>query len=191
MEIYLLRHGQTLKPRTYTGSTDVELSLEGSQQVSDLSPLFEQLEFEYCFSSPLVRCRQTVSLLAIDSPCSFDESLREIDFGVWEGLSFDEVQASYPDQLDKWVSEGEDFIFPGGEKIRTFNARITRWFDNLLTKKFNRVLIVAHGGVIRIGICHLIGIDLKTFVINPKEAGVSKISIVDGFGHLEFYNCSG
>lgn len=192
MEIYLLRHGHTPQPGTYTGSTDVELSIEGTQQVSRLSPLFDLLDFDYCFCSPLVRCKQTVSLLAIDAELFFDECLREIDFGVWEGLSFAEVQANYPEQLDKWECEGEDFTFPGGETIRTFNARITGWFDKLLTKEFNRVLIVAHGGVIRVGISHLLGIDhLRAFAFNPKEAGVSKISIIDGYGNLEFFNCSG
>ncbi|MEJ2136744.1 MAG: histidine phosphatase family protein [Desulfofustis sp.] len=192
MEIYLLRHGHTPQPGTYTGSTDVELSIEGTRHVSNLSPLFDQLDFDCCFCSPLSRCRQTVSLLAIDAELIFDDCLREIDFGDWEGLSFADVQANYPEQLDKWAREGEDFTFPGGETIRTFNARISGWFDKLLTNKFNRVLIVAHGGVIRAGISHLLGIDQpRAFVFNPKEAGVSKIRVIDGYGNLEFFNCSG
>jgi broad specificity phosphatase PhoE len=106
VEIYLLRHGHTPQPGTYTGSTDVELSIEGTRHVSNLSPLFDQLDFDCCFCSPLSRCRQTVSLLAIDAELIFDDCLREIDFGDWEGLSFADVQANYPEQLDKWAREG-------------------------------------------------------------------------------------
>ncbi|RZW25037.1 MAG: hypothetical protein EX260_03490, partial [Desulfobulbaceae bacterium] len=69
-------------------------------------------------------------------------------------------------------------------------SRVTGWLDNLLTKEFNRVLIVAHGGVIRIAICHLLGIDTaRAFAFNPMEGRVAMVHVVDGFGQLEMLNC--
>ena len=192
MEIYLVRHGETISSGTYTGSTDVELSPAGRQQARSLGLFLDQLHFDHCFCSPLVRCRDTFTLLDVDSDCSFTESLKEIDFGDWEGLSFDDIQTHYPDQLAEWSRESNDFRFPGGEKIRTFNTRISEWFDKLLTKDFNRVLIVAHGGVLRAGVCHLLGIDSRhAFAFSPKEGAVSKISATDGFAHLDFFNRRG
>lgn len=192
MEIYLVRHGESISAGTYTGSIDVELSAGGRQQVRSLSIVFNQLVFDHCFCSPLGRCRETFALLDVDSECSLVESLKEIDFGDWEGLSFDEIQSRYPDQLAKWTCEDNDFRFPGGERIRAFNTRVSEWFDKLLTKDFNRVLIVAHGGVLRAGICHLLGIDSsRAFAFSPKEGAVSKISVTNGFAHLEFFNCRG
>lgn len=192
MDIYLLRHGQTLQPGTYTGSTDVELSAEGRRQIRVLSPFLQSRDFDHCFSSPLVRCRETVSLLELNRTCSIEESLREIDFGAWEGLNFNEIQNAYPEQLSRWVSEGDNFTFPGGGHIGTFHVQITDWFDKLLTKGLNRVLIVAHGGVLRAGICHLIGIELsRAFTLNPREGRVSMVTMHDGGGHLELFNCSG
>jgi broad specificity phosphatase PhoE len=190
VEIYLLRHGQTLQTGTYTGSTNVELSAEGRRQIAVLSPFLQSLKFDNCFCSPLIRCVQTLTLLNVDSAAIFDECLQEIDFGGWEGLSFEQVQKKFSDQLADWVREGEDFSFPGGEMIRTFNSRITRWLDNLLTNEFNRVLIVTHGGVIRIAICHLLGIETaRAFTFNPMEGKVSMVHVVDGFGQLEMLNC--
>ena len=192
MEIYLLRHGKTVQPGTYTGSTNVELSTEGRQQITSLSPFLQSIKFDSCFCSPLTRCVQTLHLLEVDTDPIYDDGLKEIDFGSWEGLSFEQVQKEFPDLLAGWGREGEDFCFPGGEMIRAFNSRITRWLDNLLTKDVNRVLIVAHGGVIRIAICHLLGLDTSNaFAVNPREGKVSMINVIDGFGQLEMLNCMG
>lgn len=192
MEIYLLRHGTTIQSGTYTGSSDVELSAGGRHQILSISRFFNSIGFDACFCSPLKRCRQSFTLLDINTECVLAESLREIDFGLWEGLSFKEIRDSYPDQLDSWTREGDDFRFPGGERIRTFNLRIIDWFDKLLTKDLNRVLIVAHGGVVRTGICHLVGIDSgSAFVFNPKEGRVAKVNVDDGLGQLEYFNCTG
>ncbi|MGI9536553.1 MAG: alpha-ribazole phosphatase [Desulfocapsaceae bacterium] len=190
VEIYLVRHGETVSTGTYTGSTDVELSADGRQQARSLHSFLYKVHFDHCFCSPLVRCRETFTLFDVDIECSFAESLKEIDFGDWEGLRFDEIKARYPDQLSEWMRQGEDFEFPEGEKIVTFNTRVSEWFDKLLTNDFNRVLIVAHGGVLRAGICHLLGIQsTRAFAFSPKEGAVSKVIVSDGFGHLEFYNC--
>ncbi len=192
MDIYLLRHGHTLQAGTYTGSTDVELSAEGRQQIATLSPYFQAIKFDHCFCSPLIRCRQTLTLLGVDIECSFDDNLKEIDFGAWEGLSFVQVQKKFPNQLNDWGREGEDFSFPGGERIRAFNSRVVNWVDNVLTNNFNRVLIVAHGGVIRIAICHLLGIETaRAFAFNPKEGRISMVHLVNGFGRLDMLNCKG
>lgn len=192
MEIYLLRHGKTLQSGTYTGRTDVALSDEGRQQITTLSPFLQSIKFDTCFCSPLIRCVQTWNLLDVDSDPLFDESLKEIDFGFWEGLSFEQIQRDFSNELAAWGREGEDFCFPGGEMIRAFNSRVTRWLDNLLTKDFNRVLIVAHGGVIRIAICHLLVFETaRAFAFNPREGRLSMVNVVDGFGQLEMLNCKG
>ena len=192
MHIYLLRHGQTPQAGTYTGSTDVELSTAGREQITSLASVLQAIDFDHCFCSPLVRCRQTLSLLDLSSETSFTESLREIDFGSWEGLSFEQIEKAYPDQLRDWVSKAEAFRFPGGEKIDDFNSRIISWFNNLLTKQFNRVLIVAHGGVIRVALCHLLGIEItRAFAFNPKQGRVALVHVEAGSGRLDLFNCRG
>lgn len=192
MEIYLLRHGETMQSGTYTGSTNVELSVEGRQQIVSLSPFLQSIRFDTCFCSPLIRCVHTVTLLGLECDPVFDDHVKEIDFGSWEGLSFEQVQKDFSDQLTDWEREGENFSFPGGEMIRAFNSRITCWLDNLLTKDFNRVLIVTHGGVIRIALCYLLGLEAdRAFAFNPREGRVSIVNVVDGFGQLQKLNCKG
>lgn len=192
VEIYLLRHGQTVQSGTYTGISEVTLSEAGRQQIRSLIPVIGQLELNHCFCSTLYRCRESYELLGIEVPCTFDEDLREINFGNWEGLSFDQIQRTYGDQLNDWIMQGDNFTFPGGERISSFNERVTGWFDNLLTRDFDRVLIVAHGGVLRIGLCHLLDVkESSTFSFNFKEGALSQVEADDGFVHLEFFNYTG
>ncbi len=192
MEIYLLRHGATRRPGTYIGRSDIELSEKGRVQVRALRPFVSAFRFDQCYCSPLSRCRETFELLDIASPCTMDNNLQEIDFGQWEGLSFAQIEARFPSQLERWVEQQDRFQFPDGDLITAFNDKIRRWCDNLLTKKLERVFIVSHGGVIRAALCHLLGIDsTKAFAFHVKEGCVAALTVDDGFGRLEFFNrCS-
>ena len=158
----------------------------------DLKPLLAEPVFDRCYCSPLKRCRETLALLELETACRIDEELREINFGQWEGLRFDQVQQRFPGQIDRWSILQEAFRFPGGDEIAQFNRRVCCWFDTLLKDTFGRVLIVSHAGVIRIAICHLLGIDLShVFAFSLGEAGLAKVAMTDGFGRLEYLNGSG
>ncbi len=190
MHIYLLRHGVTTHPGTYSGCSDVSLSDEGRDQIRSLRSFFSKLVFDQCYCSPLSRCRETYELLDIDLPCTIDDELREIDFGRWEGLSFDQIEERFPDQLEQWVEQQDNFQFPGGDLITAFNARICGWFDKLLTKEHEHVFIVSHGGVLRIGLCHMLGFDpARAFAFHIKEGRVCSLTMKDGYGRLDQFNC--
>ena len=192
MEIYLVRHGRTTQPGTYTGVSDVELSDEGMSQVRSLRSYFNKISLDHIYCSPLVRCRRTLEILDLASPASFVAELREIDFGFWEGMRLDEIRTRYPDQIDQWKEQKQAFCFPGGDCIGQFSKRVTNWFDGLLTTEAERVLVVGHGGVIRIGLCHLLGIGLdRLFSFAVDEAAVSKVRYESGHGRLELLNCRG
>ena len=192
MEIYLLRHGRTTQPGTYTGISDVQLSKSGEEQVSALSSLFSSHNFDRCYSSPLIRCRSTFEALGIDNDCVYDERLREINFGQWEGLTFKQVETQFPGQLDLWKTQKQKFHFPNGDLLSDFSSRIEEWFEELLRGDFERVLIVSHGGVIRVALCHLLGIGNEfLFSFTISEATVSMVAHEHGFARLELLNCRG
>jgi len=177
---YLLRHGSTTSPGTYTGSLDVDLSIEGMKQARQIASFCQTLELDSCYCSPLQRCRKTFSLLELSTDCTFDHNLREIDFGLWEGLTFTEISQNDQEQFDLWVRQKEAFIFPGGEAITTFVKRVTSWFDELLNSEINSVLVVTHAGVIKHALCHLIGLD-HSFApsFHISEAGLAIVDCHD------------
>ena len=192
MLIYLLRHGHTDGSGTYTGVSDVELNPGGREGVGRLANLVNTLDLQRCFCSPLRRCRETAALLNITCEISYDESLREIDFGRWEGLSFTQISQSDQSLLDRWLAQGEDFTFPGGERGADFNTRVETWFDLLAKDNSERVLVISHAGVIRQGLCHLLGLPSSaSFHFDIKEAALSLVSRENGFSQLQFLNSRG
>lgn len=192
MDIYLLRHGQTTQPGTFTGVTDVFLSKAGEGQIRKIAPVLKTAQIEHCYCSPLIRCRDTVRMLELACDVTVDEDLKEIDFGLWEGLDYDQVKQEYPDEMNRWIEQKESFTFPRGARISQFNHRIQQWFDELLNTRHNRVLIVAHGGVLRVGLHALLGLGSDTiFGVNFAEGAVSRVKIQEGFPYLESLNCRG
>ncbi len=192
MEIYLVRHGRTAQPGTYTGVSDVELSEEGEAQVRHLRSYFRKINLDRVFCSPLARCRRTLQILDIAAHSRVVEELREIDFGFWEGMRIEEITDKYPDQIELWKEQKQAFCFPGGDCVGQFSSRVAGWFDELLSSGAEQVLVVCHGGVIRIGLCHLLGVGLdKLFCFAVEEAAVTKVSYEGGHGRLELLNCRG
>lgn len=189
MHIYLLRHGRTTAAGSYSGINDVDLTEEGEKQVRDVAPFLSSLPFDGLYCSPLLRCRKTAVLLDIKKKICYERDLREINFGRWEGLTYDQIAEFDRDNLELWSSQKDSFTFPGGDNIREFNNTIGSWFDNLLKKDIDTVLIITHAGVIRQAICHLLCIDQGgSFCFETQEGAVTLISHQNGFSRLMFLN---
>ena len=172
----------------FLGSTDLPLCELGTRQAAALARRLQELPLDRIFSSPLRRARQTADLLGQD--VEVDEELREVDFGRWEGLSFEEISASNDGNgdrasIDCWSSFDPRFTFPGGESLDGFVARAGRAADRLAACAGENVLAVAHGGVIRSMICHLLGLQPKNYLLfDVKPASITTIDLFDGRGVL-------
>jgi alpha-ribazole phosphatase len=167
----------------FLGSTDLPLCELGTRQAAALARRLQKLSLDQIFSSPLRRARQTVDPLGQD--VQVDEELREIDFGRWEGLTFEEISTSNDGGIDRWSSFDPRFTFPGGESLGGFVARVGRAADRLAACAGENVLAVAHGGVIRSMICHLLGLEPKNYLLfDVKPASITTIDLFDGGGTL-------
>ncbi len=192
MLIYLLRHGHTDGSGTYTGISDVDLNSVGRTEVRMLADLVRGIAPGHCFCSPLRRCRETAALLKITCGITYDECLREIDFGRWEGLSFKHITQSDQKSLNRWREQGEHFTFPGGEKVLDFSHRVETWFNLLQKNDSNRILVISHAGVIRQGLCYLLGLPRSAlFNFDIRQAALSLIECDNGFNQLKFLNNRG
>lgn len=148
IKITLLRHGITLGNlhKRYVGTTDEPLYEEGIKIIEKMSPPFA----EAVFSSPLKRCVQTASLLFPDKEIIIRENLKECAFGDFENKNYKELSDN-PD-YQKWIDSNGEMPFPGGESVEDFKERTIEEFKNLVeeifTKGYKDVAIVAHGGTI-------------------------------------------
>ncbi len=185
----LARHGTTgaAYQRRYVGATDLPLDATGRRQALALAERVRACGPTRCFSSPLRRALETARLLAAPLGLEVETvaDLREADFGLWEGKTFEEIQASDPDAVSRWAAEPAEFVFPGGEAVRDFTARVERAVDKLAADPAEVVLAVAHGGVIRAAICHLLGLSPHNYVLfDVKPASLTTIALFDGKGVL-------
>ncbi|MEU8597568.1 bifunctional RNase H/acid phosphatase [Streptomyces globisporus] len=150
--LVLLRHGETaLTPEkrfSGSGGTDPELSAVGRGQAERAAEHFAALgTVQEIVSSPLRRCRETAVAVAarLGLDVRIDESLRETDFGAWEGLTFGEVRERYGDDLTAWLTSPDTAPTGGGESFAEVAERIAAARDRLVARYAGRtVLLVTH-----------------------------------------------
>lgn len=157
MELHLIRHPQPdIPPGVCYGQSDIGLLEPAAVAASRLRPLLPA-EF-LLFASPLMRARQLADELG--TPV-LDDRLKEISFGDWELRRFDDIGLS----LDDWAKDFMGFSAPGGESVRDLAARVTNWFEELSDSPPDLpVVIVAHGGPLRVIAGHLLGVPTEKWM---------------------------
>ena len=152
--IYLIRHGETEwnRAKKVQGWNDSPLTELGETQArciagilaAEISDPAEAIL--YC--SPLGRARATAEIIAAELDldfglCQFDEDLKEMNTGQWDGLTFKEIEAAFPDDLNHFREDSWSNQPPGGESYAMLSVRIGNWLDRL--EATGPVLVVSHG----------------------------------------------
>ena len=121
--ISMLRHGRTRgnDQGLYIGKTDLPLTEEGKEELRDLYASYEYPRVHRVYSSPLERAVQSAEILFPDTDITIAEDLREMDFGVFEGLPAEELVNL--DSYRKWLKGGLDNPAPNGESMREVMVR--------------------------------------------------------------------
>ena len=155
MEIYLIRHTTPdIVKGTCYGQIDIgttnTFAWEAECIKKHLPPHIQQV-----YSSPLRRCRQLAEHLFPHRQIRFDDRLKEINCGHWEGQLWDEIDRAH---LHHWMSDHLNRCMPGGESYRQLYLRVCHFFERLHLRQ--PVAIVSHGGVIRSLLAHINNIAL-------------------------------
>jgi broad specificity phosphatase PhoE len=170
-KITLLRHGKTGFSGRYIGAVDIPLSEEGLSQIKDRKRIFKNYPVEKVISSPMLRCRQSCEILFEPHSVEYNEDLREIDFGRWEKLTFQEIVKKDPKLVDSWSKWSPDFCFPEGECMENFLTRVHRAGANIKEAPETDIMIVSHGGVIRNLLCYFLNIDPSHYLLFDIQKG--------------------
>lgn len=161
-QIHLVRHGEPEAgfTRRFLGRLDPGLSAKGRAQAGVLARRIAGLRPDRILASPLRRAGDTAGIIAAAAGLEAETTplLLEIDFGELEGLTFKEASAAYPGTTDSWQALAGDFRFPGGEEFADFDRRCHDMAALARDCPAGRVVLVAHGGVLRGVLCHLLGI---------------------------------
>lgn len=151
--ILLIRHGETAWNRAtrIQGHTDIPLSPLGLAQAERLAQALADESLAAIYSSDLSRARQTAEALArvhgLD--IGLDAGLRERAFGRFEGLSWEQIAESFPEDAARWRRREADFAVGGGESLNEFSHRcLAATRRAAAAHPGQSIAIVAHGGVL-------------------------------------------
>lgn len=187
--LFLLRHGDTGVGGRLTGATDLPVDSSGYARLQSTRVLLRKERISAILCSPMLRCRQTAQELALDPEVELDHDLREIDFGQWEGMTFDEISAAWPEKVREWSNWSEDFTFPGGENIGVFLRRLQRVRQRIDLCSDERLLVITHGGVIRHLLCLYLCLPPEKYLLFAAKPGCySTLSLFSEGGVLTSFN---
>ena len=182
--LYLLRHGQVAdgQAHLYYGNNDVELSPLGVRQLEEAAAQLQEVELAGVYASDLTRASHGAKIICRDrdlAPRTFAE-FREIHFGEWEGLSFQEIAEHYPDDLNARFRDLPNFRIPGGESLMDVRNRVAPLLEELLEQhRGQNFLIVAHAGVNRLILSEALELSLHHIFRLDQNYGC--LNIIDYF----------
>lgn len=178
--IHLIRHGQVVgfEEKRYNGQANVPLTAEGLAQYQALLPRLGSCSLRAVYSSDLARCLQGAQLLAAShglAPMATAE-LRELHIGDWEGLTWKELQARYPQEWQARLADIVHYRVPGGETLLDLAARLRPALRRILDRHpGEEVLVVGHGGVNRVLLLDAIGAPLDRLFHIEQNYGCHNI----------------
>ncbi|WP_434752397.1 histidine phosphatase family protein [Paenibacillus amylolyticus] len=176
--IVLIRHGTTRwnVEKKYLGHTDIGLLPDAQDELASLREQCRDITWDDVYCSDLLRCRQTLAHITpqVAAQTKFDARLRENDFGLWEGMNYEQLKNN--PQYRNWIDHPREVTPPEGETWQVFAGRIDSflhdhiWSEVTISQRIphktiqktshqttqrisygnsHRTLIVTHGGVIR------------------------------------------
>ena len=159
--LLLVRHGETDWNREgrWQGHSDTHLNELGREQSARVAAELDGVDVVY--SSNLARARETAEILAdrLGLEVRVDERLRERGFGAWEGKTRAEIEAEFADAHARWLA-GEGPGADDAEPFAEFGARVAAFLEDVLVRHPDEtVLVVSHGGSIRVIHALAMGLD--------------------------------
>jgi alpha-ribazole phosphatase len=182
MRLLLVRHGETDYNRQwrFQGHSDLGLNQAGRWQAEGLRQRLDQEPIDVVYTSNFKRAVATANIIARQRglrvvPC---EKLAEIDFGKFEGLTYDEIVKSDPD----WKPDDFNFTAYGGESLEQLAQRIKAFADGLRSDNpaAATILIIAHSGSLSVLLCVLLRIDIKSW--QRFRLAPASLTVVEDFG---------
>ncbi len=183
--VIFVRHGETSwnHSKRYQGHSDIPLNEKGLQQAKLVARRLKGESIRAVYSSDLTRAIQTAEAIASKHslrPMILPE-LREVNFGLWEGLTYEEIMADWPEILSAIYSKSGASLIPEGESFDDVQKRTTIGLAKCIADHDDETIaIVSHGGTMRVLLCDALGLDLTNMWSLRQDS--TAINIVEYFG---------
>ena len=189
-KLIIVRHGQTQMnvEGIFFGKLDPGLNEMGRDQCKKAGDILKKHGYDAIYSSDLLRASETAELINyLKLPIKFDKRLQEIDFGIFEGLSYKEIKEKYPVECEKSKNEWKTFDFVTGESLERLQSRAVEFVESLDKTKNN--LVVTHWGVINCILSWYFSDKLESYwKYSVENGGICIIEFADDFPILKGLN---
>ncbi|MFL5327942.1 MAG: histidine phosphatase family protein [Gemmataceae bacterium] len=193
--LYLVRHAATAanlaKPSLLQGRrTDPPLDPIGIAQAQVTRNALEVVPFAASFCSPLIRARQTATIIAPKLEPQVIEGLTECDVGRWEGLAWDTIRQNEPDEYARYMADPSSFGYPEGESFAEVFARSSSAITQLIEHHTGQtILVVSHHVVNRAYLAVQLGLPIsKARQVALDNCGISVLEFANGEGTVTMLN---
>ncbi len=154
-KVLLIRHGETNfnRERRLQGVMEIPLNERGRDQAASVARYLKGLSIDALYTSPILRAQETAEIIGnlIGLPPRSDKRLREIEFGIFEGLTFGEVERRFPAAHRNWTTGYLAYRAPQGESRRDVQRRMrAAWDDMTANSDHKSIALVSHGSAIAI-----------------------------------------
>jgi broad specificity phosphatase PhoE len=166
--VILIRHGETEWNRReiFRGRADVELNQRGREQARTLGSALEGRNLDAVYSSPLSRAVETAEAIAEHHGMAveIEDGFIDFDYGIWQGLTHDEVRQRYPRVYRDWIERPHTVKIEGGESLRMVRRRAMRALMRIVGRhQDGTVVIVAHRVVNKVVLCAVLELASSHF----------------------------
>ncbi len=183
----LVRHGQTEwnREERFRGQSDLPLNETGLAQAAlTAQRIAAEWSPSAVYSSPLIRARQTASIIAepFGQPVQPHAGLNDINFGLLQGLTVDEAYQRWPEAVDAWFHRPHLAQLPGGERLSEVSARAMAAINELAARHpADTVVLVGHLVLNRVVLLGILGLGLERFWrIGQNTCAINVFDAEDG-----------
>jgi alpha-ribazole phosphatase len=198
VKLFLIRHGQTEwnAEGRYQGYKDTELTEYGKKQAALAAKYLSKVVFTNIYSSPQKRALETAKIFSvnIDLKIIARENLRELNFGLWEGLKFEELNKIYHNDYQEWLKDPFNNTPTNGESFKSLTVRASNEIDRILSENpdGSNIAIITHGGIIVSLIVKWLQIPASCWGSVIQRQGAINVVVLDkGFPYLSLMNFTG
>ncbi|MGA2193356.1 MAG: histidine phosphatase family protein [Nitrospirota bacterium] len=193
--LYLARHGEVNGDgrKRYNGHTDVDITGNGVLQMEALRDRLKDEPIAAVYSSDLMRSVKGAKIIngPHEAALAIRPEFRERGVGVWEGLTWEDIEGLYPDEWKAWLGDIVHFKPMGGESLLEVSGRVLPALKDILRENFGKeIVLIGHGGVNRVILADALGLGLdKIFRIEQRYGGLNIIDYYeDGIPVVKLLN---
>lgn len=187
-KLFLIRHGRTdwSDQKRYCGKSDIPLNERGRAQTRELGEKLRGHEVHKIYASSMQRAVQSAHIVFAGRPVEQIEELREMSFGLWDGLTHQEIMSRDPQIYNEWLENPLRVTPPEGESLTALARRVREGLAKVLDGNHAKtVALFTHGGPIKIILCDVQELGLENiWRVQYDWAQMCVIDFVDGKGIL-------